>query len=339
MNKKIGILTSILSVAFVMSCDEEKIISSKKEDSKVNVESVVLKEESRKETKAFFGTLSYSRATTFVAQQSGVITKLNAIPGQNVKKGEEIVMYPPLDHQLQIDQVKIEYNKVRQDLDRQKQLFEAGAVSKVSVLELKAHLDLQSKTVQQLKRVNIVSAPFSGVITQVNTDLGEEVSIGVPLFSIAQTSDAKVDFFVTPEDISKIKIGASVSIAKNGTPISGRITKKSIQVDPNRKAFLVTATFENSDMKFVGNTVELEVEIAKATPSIWIPIDGFRNQGKSNYAFVIENEKAVKRNIVIGSRNETNVQVLNGLKEGNRLVTAGLDKLEDGTLIATQSKN
>ncbi len=337
MHKKISVLTSILSLVFVMSCDEEKTKSSKKEDPKVYVESMVLKEESIKETKSSFGTLSYSKATTFVAQQSGVISKLNAIPGQEVKKGEVIVMYPPLDHQLQIDQVKIEYNKVRQDLDRQKQLYEAGAASKVSVQDLKAHLDLQSKAVQQLRRVNIISAPFSGIITQVNANLGEEVGMGVPLFSIAQTTNAKVDFFVTPEDISKIKIGANVSIANNVTPISGRITKKSIQVDPDRKAFLVTATFENSDIQFVGNTVELEVEIGKAMPSIWIPIDAFRKQGKSNYAFVIENGKAVKRNIVIGSRNETNAQVRDGLKEGDLLVTAGLDKLEDGTLITTQS--
>lgn len=337
MHKKISVLTSILSLVFVMSCDEEKTKSSKKEDPKVYVESMVLKEESIKETKSSFGTLSYSKATTFVAQQSGVISKLNAIPGQEVKKGEVIVMYPPLDHQLQIDQVKIEYNKVRQDLDRQKQLYEAGAASKVSVQDLKAHLDLQSKAVQQLRRVNIISAPFSGIITQVNANLGEEVGMGVPLFSIAQTTNAKVDFFVTPEDISKIKIGANVSIANNVTPISGRITKKSIQVDPDRKAFLVTATFENSDIQFVGNTVELEVEIGKAMPSIWIPIDAFRKQGKSNYAFVIENGKAVKRNIVIGSRNETNAQVRDGLKEDDLLVTAGLDKLEDGTLITTQS--
>ena len=113
--------------------------------------------------------------------------------------------------------------------------------------------------------------------------------------------------------------------------MNGKIAKRSIQLDPRRKAFLVTASFTDNDVLFVGDTVNLIVETGGASESIWIPVDAFRKNGKKSYVFLMENSKAVTREITIGERNEQFVQVLSGLETGKQLIIAGLDKIEDGT--------
>lgn len=331
--KTIKLYTLILVLFIMASCDSNETQEQKEDVKAVTVKTMTLKSEALKDIKSYFGTLKFSKSTNFVAQQSGVVTKLNVVPGQMVKQGEMIVVYPPMNHQLQIDQVKIQQNKTLQDYNRQKELYEAGAVTKVSVEDYKAQLDIEKKTIQQLERVNIITAPFNGIITRVHVNVGQEVGIDMPIFSMAQTDKIEVEFYVTPKEISEIKLNASVFFIKDHKKIEGKITKKSIQLDEQKRAYLVSAIFDNTEILFIGDTVEVLVEIGKPIESIWIPIDAFRKQGNSYYVFVKENDKAKRKIITLNKRNEQSVQVSTGLQSGDELIIAGIDKLKDNITI------
>ena len=125
----------------------------------------------------------------------------------------------------------------------------------------------------------------------------------------------------------------------NNEKVIGNIAKKSIEIDPQRKAFLVSALFKNQDIVFVGNTIDIMVETGKATNSIWIQTNSFRKLGKKNYVFISKEGKAVRKDITIGNRNEENVQVLNGLNNGDVLVISGIDKLSNDTEVTTSQQN
>jgi len=337
--KTIKVFTLLFSLLIIASCDSEEKQEQKENAKEVSVKVMTLKSEILKDVKSYFGTIKFSKSTNFVAQQSGVISKLSVVPGQKVNRGEVIVIYPPMNHQLQIDQAKIQQNKTLQDYNRQKELYAAGAVTKVSVEDYKAQLDIEKKTIQQLQRVNIITAPFSGIITQVHANVGQEVSMDMPIFSMAQTGNIEVGFYVTPKEISEIKLDALVFFLKDDKKIEGKISKKSIQLDERRRAYLVTATFDNSDILFVGDTIDILVETGKAVESIWIPIDSFRKQGNSFFVFVLEDNKAKRKSITLGSRNEQLVQVKEGLNNAEQLIIAGIDKLKDGTIINTISQD
>ncbi len=325
--------TVLLSLLILASCISEKNQEEKQEIKEVVVKTVQLKSEALKDTKSYFGTLEFSKSTNFVAQQSGIITRLNVVPGQKVKQGEVIAVYPPMNHQLQIEQAKIQQNKTQQDYNRQKELYEAGAVTKVSVEDFKAQLDIEAKAIQQLQRVNIITAPFNGIITRVHANVGQEVGMGMPIFSMAQTGNVEVGFYVTPKDISEIKLNSPVFFMKDEKRIEGEISKKSIQLDERRRAYLVTATFDNNDILFVGSTVDILVETGKEVESVWIPIDTFRKQGNTFYVYVEDTGTAIKKEISIGKRNEQFVQITAGLKTGDQLIIGGIDKIKDSTKV------
>ena len=331
--KIIKVYTLLISLLLLVSCDSEKPQKTKAVEKEIVVKTLPLKQVMYKDVKSYFGTLKFSKSTNFVAQQSGIITKLNAVPGQEVKQGELIAIYPPTNHHLQIEQAKIQQQKTQQDYNRQKELFAVGAVTAASLEDYKAQLDLETKTLEQLERVNTITAPFHGVITQVHANVGQEISMDMPIFSMAQAGQLEVDFYVTPKDILDIRLDASVFFDKGDEKIKGTITKKSLQLDERRRAYLVTASFQNNAVVYVGDTIDIMVETGTAVECIWIPIEAFRKQGNSYYVFVLEGDKAIQKRITIGKRNEQQVQVIKGLKEGDQLITAGIDKLKDNVLV------
>lgn len=327
--------TWVLAALLIVACEEGKKDQAKKEVKSIMVKTATLKKETIKEVRTYFGTLNFSKSTRFIAQQPGVITKLNAVPGQKVSRGQLIAMYPPMHHQLQIAQAKIQQEKTNQDYRRQLELYHVGAVSKVSVEDIKAQLDMEEKVLQQLQSVNIIRAPFSGIITQVYAKIGQEVGIEMPIFGMAKTGNIEVTFYVSPKEVSKIKLGASVYFTKNAKKIIGKVTKKAIQMEAQRRAYLVTASFDNAEILFVGETIDIMVETGVSTDNIWIPVDAFRKQGSGFYVYVLEEDKAKRKKIAIGKRNEQSVQVLSGLKSNDKLIIAGIDKLKDNTAVRT----
>lgn len=327
--KRLSIL--IISSSLLVACYWQETPQEPAKKEQINVRAITLKKESYKERKIYYGELQFSKSTSFIAQQSGIVTKLNARPGQKVRRGEIIAVYPPLNHQLQIDQARIEQEKTVQDYTRQQALFKAGAVSKVSVEAYKAQQDIQAKTTQQLQNMNTIRAPFSGIITQVPVKIGEEVSLGQALFSMAATATVEIDFYATPQDIAQIEIGTLAYLALVNKRIEGKITKTSLQMDPKRKAFLVTASFRNEGVSFAGTNAEVQLETGASLSSIWIPVESLKQIGNRNYVFIIENDKAIQKDVKIGRRNETLVQIIEGLEVGQRVITAGSEKVERDT--------
>lgn len=328
----------MLLLLFVISaCNTETKQETQSEPTKVIIEKKAVKLEKRDDLKSYFGTLRFSKSTNFVAQQSGVVTKLNVLPGQKVIRGKSIVTYPPIDYQLQIEQAKIQKNKTLKDYNRQIELFNAGAVSKVSVDDYKAQFEIENKTLQQLNNVNVIKAPFTGVITQLHVTVGQEINAGEPVFSMAQQGKVEVQFYVTPNEIKDIHINANVFFIINKEKIYGKISKKAMQLDEQRRAFMVTASFDTNNVVYAGNTIDVMVEIGQPKERVWIPIDAFRKQSGKHYVFVVKNGIAKQQNIVIGKRTETEVEVINGLASGNEIVLSGIDKLSDGTAISIKN--
>ncbi len=330
-----GALTLLLSCSYDQS---QEITATEKEEISIPVRVTAIENKLVKETKSYYGTLKFQQSANIIAEQPGIVTNLNAIPGKNVKKDEVIVTYPPANHHLQVDQALIEIEKLRTDFERQKELFEAGAVSKISVDELKTQLEVQEKMLEQLQQVGIVRAPFNGIITQLHTSFGQEVHPGYPLLSMAATSRLKVDFFVSTREIDEIALGANAYFTHNDKQFSGTVVKKEIEVDDQKKGIRVTAGFENSHISFVGNTVDVTVETGSSSNGIWIPSGCFRRQGSLYTVFVAKNNRASKRTIEIMKRDEEKALVKSGLQEGEQLIVSGMDKLEENTTIKIVEK-
>ena len=330
----------IISTFFLlglMSCSEYWTYETKtkKKIEHVSVKTQRVYTSSKKETKSFFGVLNFSKVAQIHAQQSGQIAKLDVVSGQDVKMGEVVLEYPIKEFQLQLDQAMIEYNKIKKDYTRQQELYEAGAVSEISVEELRNHLNIQSKTLELLKQTQVVKAPFTGVITHLNTRLGQEVNVGDPLFTIADPKHTELEFYVGALDIESIQLGDSIQFKNNNTIVTGEITEKAFQMNPERKAFKVKSSVnpKNIRVQSAGQTIELSVKTNIIHSGIWVPTKAVKQFGKQCMVYVVNKGKAIRKEITIGYRTQHMLQVIGGLTSGEQIVTAGVDKVEDGTLV------
>lgn len=335
MMKTTPFLLIALSLGLFFSCGEwETQMETKAETIKpIAVATATLESNSVKETRAFYGTLEFLKATDFVAQQPGILKEMNISPGQKVNIGQILAVFPPSNHELHVAQADIQLNKTQQDYKRQQELYKIGAVAKTSLNDLKTQLEIEKKVLEQLQSVNTIRAPFNGTITQVHASVGQKVSMQMPLFSMAQTNTAMVQFYATPKDMSSIHLNAPVYLLSDDDRITGRIFKKAIQTDEARKAFKITAIFENSKINVVGNTVDIMVETGATEQSIQIPLDALRKQANSFYVFLLKDGKAVKQTVNVATRNEETAQIITGLQAGDQLIISGIDKLKDNSVV------
>ena len=333
--KTLSFFFIILAIGLCCSCGEwETPTETKPEMAKpITVTTTTVESLARKETKAFYGTLKFSRSTDFVAQQPGILKEMNVSPGQKVSKGQVLAVFPPIHHDLQVAQARIQLNKTQEDYRRQKELYRIGAVAKTSLGDLKTQLEIEQKVLEQLESVNIIKAPFNGTITQVYTVVGQEVGMQMPLLSMAQPNTVNVEFYAIPEDMSSIHLQAPVYFLRGERRMEGKVFKRAIQIDERRKAFLITASFENSNIDFVGNTVDVLVETGAMVQSIEIPVEALRKQGNSHYVFLMKGGKAVKQKVNVARRNEERAQIKSGLQAGDQLIVSGIDKLKSNTIV------
>ena len=308
--------------------EQEEIIK------RTNVRTITVQKEHLTIEKSFYSEVRFKQSMMVSAELSGKIEKLTIAPGTRVAKGQVLLSYPPQNHELRVEQVQLAHHELKKNYDRQVILYKKGAVSKISVDQLKTELDIQARQLEQTDEMYIVEAPFSGLITDVMVNIGKEVVPGERLFSIAKTNEMEVDFFVTSEDINVIQSNAEVKIRIKNDTVSGRVTQKALIMDPIKKAYRVKAEFNNSSlMSTIGNTVMIDVEMEKIEDAILIPWEATKQQNGQFYVFMDQNNIAVKRPVEVDRVVGLKLFVKNGLNPGESLIISGTDKLEKHPLI------
>ena len=284
--------------------------------------------------KTFYGETRFKQSQNVVAELSGQVKQINVEPGQQVKKGEVLLCYPPQNYHLQTEQAELAYNELKRNYDKQLALLEKGAVSQQSVDQLKAELDIQEKVLTQAKEEYCVKAPFSGTITDLAISPGKEILPGDQLLSIANTSTFEVDFYVTQSDINNTTQGSSLRLLFENDTVFGFVSRKALIMDPVKRAFRVRGEFNNSSAaNLVGQTAELIVSLQTISDAVLIPSQAVKTQGGETYVFINQNNKAIKTSIGTKQIVGLEIVVSKGLATGDELIVAGIDKLEKNPLI------
>jgi len=124
-----------------------------------------------------------------------------------------------------------------------------------------------------------------------------------------------------------------------GKKFTGKITVIDSRVDPGTRAVTVHSEFDNKDgLIKPGMLMEVEI-ISDPRDELSIPEKALLSYGSKSFVYVVGKDmKASRRQITIGSRDFGNIEVKNGLSEGERIVTEGLDKVSDGSIVKTEDR-
>lgn len=356
---KLFILLSFL--IFTNSC-------SKKEEIKktlirpVNYE--IVKKSNAEEVRTYNGVATASFQIELSFRTNGIITKKNIKVGQKVKKGQLLMKLDNVQSRLSYEQSKVslntalsKMNTVKSELERAKALFETGSYSLSKYDAIKNDFNSAKNNYESAKRkleidksqidYGFIYAPKNGVIASVNSNLNETVSPGQVIAVLNAGDHVNVTAGLPENIINKINVGmvAHVSFsALNNTRFLANVIEISPSLNDNSSTYPIKLDIpKNPKNVKPGMVADVTFVFQNKNSSdfITVPINAIGEDGDGNFVFVIDSIEnnigiAKKRIVKIGNLSNEGFSILEGLKENEKIATAGLQTLLDGQKVKLQ---
>jgi RND family efflux transporter MFP subunit len=192
---------------------------------------------------------------------------------------------------------------------------------------------------QDLQGYRLVKAPFDGVITQRNVDVGALVSGGnTLLYRIAQTSTLRTYLNVPQNDVNSVHVGQAAIVHVTQYPgriFRGAVTRAARALDPSTRTMLVEVDVPNGDGALLpGTYADVGLSGSRADPPITVPAAAlvFRTDG-AQIAIVRPDHTVHLQKITVGRDYGDRVEILQGVEEGTLIVAAPGDAVREGAAI------
>ena len=300
------------------------------EDPTVSVEQVFVKEVPQLAT--YTSTVQAYVKNNIAPQMSGRITKINVEIGDKVTKGQvlaEMDKTSLLQAQLQLQNQEVE-------LERLRSLYETGGISKSDFEAVELAYNVAKTQVENLEENTVLCSPIDGVVTARNYDAGDMYAMASPIYTVEQIKPVKLLVGISESDYSKVKKGDSVEITADAVPgktFYGKIGKIYPTVDPATRTFTVEVVVDNNYSTLrPGMFSRVTVDFGSNNNVVIPDVAVVKQQGSGErFVYVLNADNTVTyRKIVLGRRMGTEYEVLEGLSDGDRIVTGGMIRLKDG---------
>jgi len=273
---------------------------------------------------------------------SGPVKKVLVHEGQFVKKGEIIAMMDPRDYEVQLSATKAEYEQVRSEAERVIELHKRNSVANkdyekavAGLHRIEAKLQAHENALNDTK----LKAPFSGYVQKIYFNEGEMVKAGLPVVALVSTTVLKVETFISAADHIKKDCFGNYFCTSNLYP--GRsvpLTFLGITPKANlNQLYKMVFTLDKSDDVSLSPGMSVEVNIVCNSTTgqtmFTVPVSSLFGSQDLSYVWIYdERDKVIHKTAVKVSkvRNDGTALVSGGLTDGCRVVSAGVNTLEDG---------
>lgn len=294
------------------------------------------------------GSLRSNQGVMLRPEVSGRIVKLGFADGQRVKRGQLLVQLDDTLQQAQLKQSEAQASIARTNLQRSRELLAQGFVSQSAVDQNVAALEVADSQVAlaraQLARLKVM-APFDGTAGIRVVDVGDYLKDGADIVNLEDLSSLKVQFALPERVVDRLRVGQAVEVAVDALPgrsFKGRVQAIDSQVDANGRALQVVAQVENSGALLKpGMFARPRVVFAVREGAVVVPEEALVPVGGKQLIFKVaegaDGKKTAQRiDAKLGLRLPGRVEVLQGLKPGDTVVTAGHARLLRGNDVAVR---
>ena len=301
----------------------------------------------------YVATIKSRRSSTMQPQVDGNIVKIFVKSGDAVKAGQVLMRIDPLKQMASVQSQQgtqaqkkalYDYNKI--EVDRQRKLFEAGVVSRDtydqanqafenSKADYESNAALTDTQKQQLAYYDI-RAPFNGTVGDIPVHLGDYVSPTTLLTTVDENADLEAYIYVPTERSSQIRKGLPVAIVDTAGNVLAKSTINflSPQVDNGLQSILAKADIPRT-AQLLRNQQLVKARVTWSTaPAPTIPVLAVSLVGGQTFVYVAtpkgDGYVAHQVPVTVGETVGNTYPVLAGLKTGEKVITSGLQFLQEG---------
>jgi RND family efflux transporter MFP subunit len=222
------------------------------------------------------------------------------------------------------------------DYGRVQALFQTGGVPKQQLDQLKTQLDVTQETFENLEKNTFLKSPVSGIVTQRNFDNGD-LTGGQPILQVQQLNPLKVIINIQENYFPLVKAGMSAAIRLDSYPdeqFEGKVKLVYPTIDAASHTFTTEIVVNNNQMKIrPGMFARVSFNFGNAERIVVPDVAIIKQSGVNDrYVYVLNNNNTVTyTKVELGLRMGNLYEILSGLNDGDRVVTAGISRLVDGT--------
>ena len=199
------------------------------------------------------------------------------------------------------------------------------------------------RRLRELQGFRQIRAPFDGIVTVRNTEVGALVSPGsgvslVPLFRLAALDQVRVHVYVSQSDAAAVHVGLPCEVTVRELPgrsFTGRVARTAGALDPSTRTLLAEILVVNPGVALLpGMSATVRIALHREPPPLLIPATAFRTGEAGPQVAVVDSKDTVRyRTVRLGRDIGAQIEVLDGLEPGERVAVSISDAMREGTVV------
>ena len=312
---------------------------------------VILTEAKRQpiaETLALVGSLAANEMIQIKAEAEGVIAEIPFQEGQAVKKGDLLVRLDESKWMAGLAESEANLKISEATFERNKQLLRDKLISQQEYDQSAAIFHGHHATVELRKRMlqdARVLAPFAGVVGSRQVSPGQVIAKDATLTWLVDASIIKAEFNVPERFMGDLKLGQHLDLKVAAFPkekFRGEVYFIAPQLDPGTRTVLVKARVPNQEHKLrPGMFANLDLTVTTRESSVVIPetaIVRIMQEDRATVFTVTETNTVAVTPVKLGIRLPGQVEVIEGLRGGERIIVEGVQKVGPGSRVVAAGK-
>jgi membrane fusion protein, multidrug efflux system len=279
-------------------------------------------------TRELNGSVSGAREALVRARSGDQITAVPVSVGDRVSTGSVLVRQSGEATGARVRQAQAARVQAQRTVDRLRPLQEAGAISDQEWEQALTQLELARADVAAVADALTLTSPLAGTVTEVMARPGMIPSPGDPLVRVADLSQLVVYLRAGAAEASEIREGQRAWLTGTGT--EGRVRRVALQADPATRLVEVEVSFAPAAGLIPGTLATVQIEVASRQGVLQVP----RSAVRDGAVWVVdERGRSARRQVQLGLQSRDRVEILSGLRSGERVVVEGGSLLSEGATV------
>jgi membrane fusion protein, multidrug efflux system len=285
-------------------------------------------------------------------QVSGKIITRNVQLGSTVNAGDVLMQIDAKDvaqtvnnYSAQVESAESRLELAESDLKRYRELLNCGAISQSQYDQYVNAYKVAAAGVRQAQAqytqgsnqldYTLLKADKPGVVSSISAEMGQVVSAGQTIVTVVQDGEREVEISVPENRIEELRNTTQLKVAfwaLSNLTVDGRVREIAPMADQTTRTFKVRVSLVNLPPEIkLGMTAAVTVVGSNVQQTVNIPLAAiYQEAGNTPAVWVVKDDVLTLRPITVGSFGNGTIQVLSGLQQGDRIVTAGVHKLKEG---------
>ena len=279
------------------------------------------------------------------AEVPGTVSAKYADVGHHVVKGQVLAQIDDQQYRSQLEGLETQYKFAADMYDKQKRLWDQKIGSEVQYLQSKTtkeSLELQIASLKlQIEKFRIKS-PIDGTIEECNIKVGGVVSPDPRLtaYRVVEFKNLKVTAEVSEAYSSRVQQGDKLNVLfpDVNKQVDAQVSFVSKYINPVNRTFMIEARVNSNSPDLKANMIAiLQINDYHSENSILIPMNVIQTDNSGSYVYVTRSKDqyhaAFKQPVVIGNSYNGLAEILHGLEDGDKVISAGFQELVDGEYV------